>query len=96
MAVRKLTKEQLVAAVVLRALGLSYAEIGKILKVGKSTVFRALENLNDKKIAEAVDLFHAHLLGVEENRSRDIDSEIAKIWQEIEKIKEKLEAKSLD
>jgi len=41
---RKVGNVEIIAMMALRRLGYSYGEISKILKIGKSTVFKILEN----------------------------------------------------
>ncbi|MEM1672574.1 MAG: hypothetical protein QXT86_11050 [Archaeoglobaceae archaeon] len=47
---RKVGKVELVAMMALRRLGYSYGEISKIVKIGKSTVFRELEDHPDEEL----------------------------------------------
>lgn len=88
-----LSRDNLAVAIVLRAAGFPYGQIAKILNVGKTTVFRALEEYSDQDIALAIEEFLNFLentkkgrIGIIE-RLNNIEERLKKLEEEITKLK---------
>lgn len=92
MGLRKMNRDAIVAAAALKMLGYTYDQIARMLHVGKATVYRALENYDEKTIQEAMNLFIQYLNGVNRFSEKVGESEnsIAKIENRIEALAKKI------